>query len=193
MIREVTVEFHTEDSFSKLKKKKAKEWSDFWREASGGLLSWDSGELVQPCAGPVHLAMCLWPIFSASGLPSGCRGLPSSAVFSLQWCPYCIKSKDCNVWLVDFSRSVVLQLESTSESPEGLVKSSVLGPNSRASDPKVLGEGLKICFLASSKDMLLMLAQGPPLRTTGLLVSIGSLNSLVKFIIWGLWEQWLTY
>ena len=111
--------------------------------------------------------MCLWPFFSASGLPSVCRGLLSPAVFSLQWCPYFghhfahIKSKDHNVWLVDFSRSVVLQLESTSESPEGLVKSSVLGPNSRASDPKVLGEGLKICFLPSSKDMLLMLAQGP--------------------------------
>ena len=56
---------------------------------------------------------------------------------------------------------MVLQLENTSESHEGLVKSSVLGPNSRASDPKVLGEGLKICLLASSKDMLLMLAQGP--------------------------------
>ena len=62
---------------------------------------------------------------------------------------------------MDFSRSVFLQLESTSELPEGLVKSSVLGPNSRASDPKVLRQGLKICFLARSKDMLLMLAQGP--------------------------------
>ena len=62
---------------------------------------------------------------------------------------------------MDFSRSVVLQLECTSESREGLVKSSVLGPNSRASDPKVLREGLKICFQATSKDMLLLLAQGP--------------------------------
>ena len=165
MIREVT-EIHPEDSVSKLKKK-AKEWSDFWREASRGLLSWDSGELVQPCSGPAHLAVCLWHFFSASGLPSGCRGLLSPAVFSLQWCPYFghhfahIKSKDYDVWLVDFSRSMVLQLENTSESHEGLVKSSVLGPNSRASDPKVLGEGLKICLLASSKDMLLMLAQGP--------------------------------
>lgn len=59
---------------------------------------------------------------------------------------------------------MVLQLESTSESREGLVKRSVLGPNSRASDPKVLGEGLKICFLASSKDMLLMPVQGPHLE-----------------------------
>ena len=167
MIREVTAEFHTEDSVLKLKKKKkAKEWSDFWREASGGLFSWDSGELVQPCAGPAQLAVCLWPFFSASGLSSGCRGLLSPAVFCLQWCPYFghhfahIKSKDCDIWLVDFSRSVVLQLESTSESREGLVKSSVLGPNSRASDPKVLREGLKICFQATSKDMLLLLAQG---------------------------------
>ena len=84
MIREVAVEFHTEDSVSKLKKK-AKKWSDFCREASGGLLSRHSGELVQPCAGSALLAMCLWPFFSASGLPSGCRGLPSPAVFSLQW------------------------------------------------------------------------------------------------------------
>ena len=164
MIREVTVEFHTEDSVLKLK---AKESSDFWREAGRGLLSWDSGELVQPCAGPAQLAVSLWPFFAPSGPPSGCRGLLSPAVFSLQWCPCFghhfahIKSKDCNVWLVDFSRSLVLQLESTSESPEGLVKSIVLGPNSRASDPKVLGEGLKICFLASSKDVLLILAQGP--------------------------------
>lgn len=77
---------------------------------------------------------------------------------------------------------MVLQLENTSESLEGLVKSSVLGPNSRASDPKVLGEGLKICLLASSKDMLLMLGD-PTLRTNGFLVSIGSLNSLIKLIV----------
>ena len=44
------------------------------------------GTLAQPCADPADLAMCLWPFFSASGLPSGCRGLPSPAVFSLQWC-----------------------------------------------------------------------------------------------------------
>ena len=65
---------------------------------------------------------------------------------------------------LDFSRSVILQLESTSESCEGLVKSSVLGPNSRASNPKVLREGLKICFQATSKDMLLLMAQGPRLE-----------------------------
>ena len=163
VIREVPVEFHSEDSVLKLKKKKIEGMKWPWREADG-VCSRDLGKLAQPCAGPAHLAMCLWPFFSASGLPSGCGRLLSPAVFSLQWCPYFghhfahIKSKDCNVWLVDISRSVVLQLESTSESLEGLVKSSVLGPNSRASDPKVLGEGLKICFLASSKDMLLMLA-----------------------------------
>ena len=35
---------------------------------------------------PAHLAMCLWPFFSASGLLSGCGRLLSPAVFSLQWC-----------------------------------------------------------------------------------------------------------
>ena len=50
-----------------------------------GLLSWDLGKLAQPCAGPAHLAMCLWLFFSASGLPSGCGRLSSPAVFSLQW------------------------------------------------------------------------------------------------------------
>ena len=42
-------------------------------------------KLAQACAGASHLEMCLWPFFSASGLPSGCGRLPSPAVFSLQW------------------------------------------------------------------------------------------------------------
>ena len=53
------------------------------RKRCGGLLSWDS---CSACAGPAHLVMCLWPFFSDLGLPSRCRGLPSPAVFSLQWC-----------------------------------------------------------------------------------------------------------
>ena len=44
------------------------------------------GTLAQPYAGPPHLVMCLWPFFSTLGLPSRRRGLPSPAVFSLQWC-----------------------------------------------------------------------------------------------------------
>lgn len=68
-----------------VKKKKSKEWSDFWREA-GGVCLGPSGKLAQLCAGPAYLWCACGPYFSASGLPSGHEDSRCPAVFSLQWC-----------------------------------------------------------------------------------------------------------
>lgn len=55
-----------------------------------------------------------------------------------------------------FSRAVALKLECASESPRGLVKRQIPGPNSRISDSGDLGWGLRMCIPNKFQVMLLL-------------------------------------
>lgn len=61
---------------------------------------------------------------------------------------------------LELSRVVVLKLQYISESPLGLIKTQLLGPNLRVSESVSLWRGLRICISNHFPVMSMLLAQG---------------------------------